>query len=65
MKDMKNKNYDDEYKEDNSQHQHGNENIFNKTKEEEALIRRLMSMNIQQKVIQYVIGTVTSCIKNR
>ena len=33
-------------------------------KKEEALIRLLMSMNFQQKVIQYVIGTVTSCEKN-
>ena len=60
---MKNKNYYDEYKEDNFQHQHGNESVINKTKEEEELIRRLMSMNFQQKVIQYVIGTVTSCGK--
>ena len=30
-------------------------------KKEEALIRLLMSMNFQQKVIQYVTSTVTSC----
>ena len=61
MKATKNKNDDDEYKEENLQHQNGNGTVFNKTKEEEALIRRLMYMNIQQKVIQYVIGIVTSC----
>ena len=33
VKSMKNTNYDDEYKEDNSQHQHGNETDINKTKE--------------------------------
>ena len=32
VKAMKNKNYDGEYKEDNSQHQHGNKNIIKKTK---------------------------------
>ena len=61
LKSMNNKNSDDEYKEENSQHQHGNESVINKTKQEEAFIKRLMSMNFQQKVIHYVIGTVTSC----
>ena len=58
---MENKNDDDEYKEDNSQHQHGSESVITKTKEEEALIRRLASMHFQEKFIQYGIGTVTSC----
>ena len=30
---MNNKNIDDEYKEDNLQHQHGNESFINKAKE--------------------------------
>ena len=42
---MKNKYDDDEYKEDNLQHQHDNETVFNKTKEERAFIGRLVSMN--------------------
>ena len=42
---MKNKNSDEKYKEENSKHQHGNEIAFNKTKEEEALMKRFMSMN--------------------
>ena len=61
---MNNKNSDDKYKEENLQHQHDNESVINKTKEEEASIKLLMSMNFQQKVINYVIGTVTSCGKN-
>ena len=32
LKAINNKNIDDEYKEDNSQHQHSNESIINKTK---------------------------------
>ena len=48
---MKNTNGDEEYKEYNLQHQHGNENIINKTKEEESLIRRLMSMNSKSNFI--------------
>ena len=35
VKEMKNTNNDDEYKEDNSQHQDGIETFINKTKEEE------------------------------
>ena len=58
---MNNTNDYDEYKEDNLQHQDGNESVINKTKEEEALIKRLMSMNFKQNVIQYVIDIVTSC----
>ena len=59
LKSMKNKNDNEEYKEENLQHQNGNGRVINKTKEEEAFIKRLMSMNFQQKFIQYVIGTVT------
>ena len=58
---MKNKNDDDEYKEENSQHQHGNETVINKTEEEEASIKRLMSTNFKQNFIQYVINIVTYC----
>ena len=43
------------------QHQDGNESVFNKTKEEEALIQRLMSVNFKQNFIQYVKDIVTSC----
>ena len=48
MKSMKNTNYYDKYKEDNSQNQDGNESVINKTKEEEALIKRLMSMDFKK-----------------
>ena len=58
---MKNKNDDDKYKEENSQHQQVNESVINKNKEEESLLKRLMFMNFQQKVVQYVICTVTLC----
>ena len=61
MKAVKKANDDDEYKEDNLQHQHGNESVIKKTKEEEAFIKRFMSMNFKQNVIQYVIDIVTSC----
>ena len=54
---MKSKNNNDEHKEVKSQHQHVNESVIKK----ENLIRRLVSMNIQQTFIQYVIGTVTLC----
>ena len=60
---MRNKIDDGEHKEENSQHQHGNESVINKIKEEEAFIRRFISMNFQQEVIKYVIGTITSCGK--
>ena len=57
---MKNTNDDDKYKEYNLQHQHGNETVINKTKEEAALIKRLISMNSKQSFIQYVIDIDTS-----
>ena len=49
LKSTNNKNSYDKYKEKNLQHQHGNESVINKTKEEEALIKPLMSTNFQQK----------------
>ena len=61
VKSVKNTYDDDKYKEENSQHQHGNGNFINKTKEEEALIKCLMSMNFKQNAIQHVLGIVTSC----
>ena len=64
LKATNNKNIDEEYKYDNLQHQQSNETVINKTKEEEALIKRLISMNTQRKFIHYVIGTITSCGKN-
>ena len=48
------KKYDDKYKDDTSQHQHGNESVINTNKYKEAFIKRLMSMNFKQHVIQYV-----------
>ena len=61
MKSTKNKNHDDEYKEDNSQHQEGNITIINKTKEEEAFIKRFMCVNFKHHVIEYVIDIGNSC----
>ena len=77
MKDTKNTNYDDNYKEDTSKHQDSNEcvdnpepldtlrdeSVIKTTKEEEALIKWLMNMNFKLHVIQYVIGIVTLCGK--
>ena len=75
MKDTKNTNNDDEYKEDTSKHQDGNErvdnpetldtlrneSVINTTKEEEALIKWLMTMDFKLHVTQYVIDIVTLC----
>ena len=75
VKGTKNTNDDDKYKEDTSKHQDGNEivdnpetsdtsrneSVINITKEEAALIKRLMTMNFKHHVIQYVIDMVTSC----
>ena len=61
VKDTKNTNDDDKYKEDNSKHQYGNEHVdnsetsdtlrnesvINTTKKEELLIKRLMNMNFK------------------
>ena len=58
---MKNTNDDDEYKKDNSEHQHINESVTNKTEEKEALSKRLMSIKFRQNFIQYEIDIVTSC----
>ena len=58
---MNNKNSDDKYKEERLQHQHAHESVINKIKEEEALIKLLISMSFQQKVIHYMIDTVTLC----
>ena len=72
-KDKKNTNDDDEYKEETSKYQDGNESVDNsetpdilrddsiiKTtkEEEEALIKRLMTMNFKCHVIQSVIDIV-------
>ena len=57
---MKKTNDDDKYKEDTSQHQDSNEIVINTTKEEDALIKRFMSMNFKHHVIQYVMDIVTS-----
>ena len=61
LKAMNNKNSDDEYEQENMQHKHSNGSVINKNKEEETWIKRLMSMNFQRKVINYVIDTITSC----
>ena len=61
MKSMKNTNDDKKYKDDNLQHRDVNESFINKTKEEESLITRLISMNFKHHVKQYVTDIVTSC----
>ena len=75
VKDTKNTYYNDKYKEDNYKLQDSNErvdnpetydtlryeSVINKTKEEEALIKRLMNMNFKQHLIQSVIDIVTLC----
>ena len=60
MKSIDNKNIDDKYKDDNLQDQKNNNNVINKTKEENALIEWLMSMNFQRKLIHYGIDTINS-----
>ena len=45
----------------NLQYHNSNESVINKTKEEEAFIERLISMNFPRKVIHCVIGNITSC----
>ena len=71
----KNTNNDEEYKEKTSKIQEGNEIVDNyetsdtlrddiiikTTKEEEALIQRLMTMDFKYYVIQYVIYIVSLC----
>ena len=68
-------NDDDEYKEDTSKHQDVNECVdnhetsdtlrnkidINTKKEEEPLIKRLMTMNFKPHVIQYVIYIISLC----
>ena len=68
-------NNDDEYKEENSKIQEGNESVDNSetsdtlcddsiietTKKIEALIQRLITMNFKYHVIQYVIDIVSLC----
>ena len=75
MKDTKNTNIDDEYKEDTSKNQDGNErvdnhetsdtfcneSVINTTKEEGSLIKQLITTNLKLHVIQYVIDIVTLC----
>ena len=61
LKAINNKNIDDKYTYDNSQDNNSNESVINKTKEEEDLMDRLMSMNFPRKVINDVIGTINSC----
>ena len=72
---MKNSNDDEKYKEDTPKHQDGNESVnnpetsdnsrnesvINTTKEEEALIERLMTMTLEHHAIQCVIDIFNSC----
>ena len=60
IREINNKNIDGKYKEDNLQHHDSNESVINKTKEEEAFIKQLMSMNFSREVIHYLIGTIIS-----
>ena len=41
-----------------------NERVIKKTEEEEALIELLTSMNSPTKVVNYVLGTISSCGEN-
>ena len=73
MKDTKNTNDDDKYKNETSKHQDGNEcvdnpetsdtlrydSVIKTTNEEEALVKRLMTMNFKHHTIQYVIDIDT------
>ena len=73
--DQNNTNYDDEYKEETSKLQDGNESVDNSetldtlcddsiiktTKEEESLIQRLMTMNFKFHVIKSVLKIVSLC----
>ena len=61
VKSIKNTKYDDKYKEENSQHQDGNESVTNKTKAEEAIIKRLIYTNFKQNVTQCVIDIFNLC----
>ena len=63
MKVTNNKYNDDKYKDDNYQYLKSNVSIINKTEEEEALIERLISINLPLKVLNYVIGNISSCWK--
>ena len=58
-----NEDNDGEYKDDNFQALNSNESVINKTEEEEALIEILASMNYPTKVVNYVLGTISSCGK--
>ena len=74
IKEMKNINYHDEYKEDTSKHQDGNESVdnpeisdtsrnesfFNTTKKR-ALIKPLIFTDFKHHVIHYVIDIVSLC----
>ena len=63
LKAVNDKNIDDEYKYDNSPDNNSNGSVINKTKEEEAFMERLIQMSFPREVINYVIGTITSCGK--
>ena len=59
-----NEDKDDEYKDENSADLKNDESVINKTEEEEALIERLMSMNFQLKVVNYVMVAIILCEQN-
>ena len=75
---MKNTNDDDKYKEGTLKHQYSNESFdnpktsdtsrnesfINTTKEEESLIKWLMTINFKRHAIQYVVDIVISCGEN-
>ena len=63
MKVINNKDIDNEYKYENLEDHNSNESVINKTKEEEAFIKMLMSMNFPLKVVNSVIGNISSCKK--
>ena len=55
---------DDEYKDEYSAALKNDESVINKTEDEESLIERLMSTNLPLKVVNCVIGTISSCEQN-
>ena len=57
----KNEDKDDEYEEYNSEDPKSDEIETNNTEEEEAFTDCLMSMNFPIKIINYVIGIISSC----
>ena len=61
MKIINNKEMDDKYKDQNSKYHNSNESVTNKNPEEIPFIETLMSITFPLKVVNCVIGTISSC----